>query len=178
MKLTLLAPALLALAVAFTTTSALPVDEDSIEARSSPESSLTERGGGGDDYYKDYYSNPKKCPKYRPYSYPDPRGYKLDYGPICAANNAPGYMGYHFLPKYDPKLCAKYCDEAFPDAKGGPCKYFNIWEGEIDKGKKDPTYTCSLYYKKLDKWSATNYGDGVNKVKVTNSRGYYKKHGW
>ncbi|PWN21895.1 hypothetical protein BCV69DRAFT_243142, partial [Microstroma glucosiphilum] len=87
-----------------------------------------------------------------------PKGYKLDYGPICAANNAPGYMGYYFLDKYDPKACAKHCDDAYPDAKGGPCKYFNIWEGEIDKGEKPPTYTCSLYYKKLDESSATNHG--------------------
>lgn len=93
-----------------------------------------------------------------------PSGYELTYGPTSGANNAPGYMGFNFLTQYDPAACAKLCN-----ANAG-CASFNIWRGVVNGDPR--TYTCSMYRSVVDQSTAVNYGDDVNKVKVTYSRGY------
>ncbi|KAJ7654438.1 hypothetical protein DFH06DRAFT_514629 [Mycena polygramma] len=97
-----------------------------------------------------------------------PKGYELVFGPISAANNAPGYMGFELLSKYDPSACAVRCNQRGPDAAGGACKYFNIWRA-VEEGKPT-TYTCSMYYIPADQSTATNTGQGS--LAVTQSRGY------
>ncbi|KAG5642425.1 hypothetical protein DXG03_002799 [Asterophora parasitica] len=71
-----------------------------------------------------------------------PDGYELVFGPVYGANNAPGYMGYVFLDKYDVNACATACNNRDPDPQGGPCQYFNIWRALV--GGVPTTYTCSL----------------------------------
>ncbi|KAJ6515071.1 hypothetical protein C8R47DRAFT_1063829 [Mycena vitilis] len=97
-----------------------------------------------------------------------PEGYEPVFGPIFAANNAPGYMGFVLLTKYDPSACAVQCNQRGSDAAGGACKYFNIWRA-VDEGKPT-TYTCSMYYIPTDQSTATNTGQGS--LAVTQSRGY------
>ncbi|KAK7025236.1 fruit-body specific protein a, partial [Favolaschia claudopus] len=97
-----------------------------------------------------------------------PSGYELVFGPISAANNAPGYMGFAFLNKYDVSACAKLCDTRGTDSAGGVCQYFNIWRAIIQN--KPRTYTCAMYYLPTDNSTATNTGQGP--LSVTRSRGY------
>lgn len=93
-----------------------------------------------------------------------PSGYELTYGPTNGANNAPGYLGFNFLTQYDPSACAKLCNDK------QDCVSFNIWRGVVNGDPR--TYTCSMYSTVVDQSTAVNYGDDVNKVKVTYSRGY------
>ncbi|CAO1627796.1 unnamed protein product [Sympodiomycopsis kandeliae] len=106
-------------------------------------------------------------PTYPPQDYcPTPRGYKLTYGPIDAANNDPTYLTFKFLPAYDTDACAKFCNDT------PRCASFNIWQGIVD-GRKQ-TNTCAIYKGVVTQATAKNTGDAVNKVKVTKSRGYKK----
>ncbi|KAG6831790.1 hypothetical protein H0H92_007467 [Tricholoma furcatifolium] len=100
-----------------------------------------------------------------------PDGYELVFGPTDGANNAPGYMGFAFLDKYDVSACATLCDNRDPDPVGGHCKYFNIWRALVDG--QPTTYTCSMYFFPSDSSTADNYGQGD--LQVTWSRGYRKK---
>ncbi|KAJ7043695.1 hypothetical protein C8F04DRAFT_727388 [Mycena alexandri] len=97
-----------------------------------------------------------------------PEGYELVFGPISAANNAPGYMGFAFLSKYNPSACAKLCNERGPDASGGACKYFNIWRALVYG--LPTTYICAMYSATTDASTALNTGQGP--LSVTRSRGY------
>ncbi|KAJ6581601.1 hypothetical protein B0H19DRAFT_513678 [Mycena capillaripes] len=97
-----------------------------------------------------------------------PEGYKQVFGPISAANNAPGYMGFAFLTKYDPSACATLCNRRGPDSAGGACKYFNIWRAVVQG--IPTTYTCAMYSAPTDASTAVNTGQGS--LAVTLSRGY------
>ncbi|KAJ7170497.1 hypothetical protein C8R43DRAFT_1085448 [Mycena crocata] len=97
-----------------------------------------------------------------------PAGYELVFGPISAANNAPGYMGFAFLDKYDPSACATLCNKRGPDSVGGACKYFNIWRALV-RGVPT-TYTCAMYSAPTNASTAVNTGQGH--LTVTLSRGY------
>lgn len=97
-----------------------------------------------------------------------PDGYSLVFGPTNGANNAPGYMGFAFLTKYDVQACADLCNTRGADANGGGCQYFNIWRAVVNGSPT--TYTCSMYYVPSDASTAVNYGQGD--LKVTFSRGY------
>ncbi|KAG6918640.1 hypothetical protein DXG01_012759 [Tephrocybe rancida] len=100
-----------------------------------------------------------------------PKGYELVFGPTDGANNAPGYMGFAFIDKYDVNACASLCDHRDPDPQGGHCKYFNIWRAVVNG--QPTTYTCSMYFFPADSSTAVNYGQGP--LKVTWSRGYRKR---
>ncbi|KAJ7615453.1 hypothetical protein FB45DRAFT_1008372 [Roridomyces roridus] len=97
-----------------------------------------------------------------------PDGYELVFGPTNGANNAPGYMGFAYLNRYDPGECAVLCNARGYDSVGGVCQYFNIWRA-VEKGVPT-TYTCSMYYLPANASTAINYGQGD--LKVTLSRGY------
>jgi hypothetical protein len=97
-----------------------------------------------------------------------PDGYELVFGPIDGANNAPGYMGFAFLDRYDVDACAHECNVRGADSIGGACQYFNIWRAVVNGNPT--TYTCSMYFIVADASSATNTGQGD--LKVTFSRGY------
>ncbi|KAJ7302501.1 hypothetical protein DFH08DRAFT_905103 [Mycena albidolilacea] len=100
-----------------------------------------------------------------------PDGYELVFGPTGGANNAPGYMGFSFLDKYDVDACALLCNGRGVDSNGGGCAYFNIWRAVVDG--VPTTYTCSMYYLAADESTAVNYGQGS--LVVTLSRGYARK---
>ncbi|KAJ4479930.1 hypothetical protein J3R30DRAFT_3701078 [Lentinula aciculospora] len=87
---------------------------------------------------------------------------------LDGANEAPGYMGFVFLNKYDVDACAAICNNQDPSDVGGSCKYFNIWRAVVDG--VPTTYTCALYYIPADPSTAINYGQGS--LSVTQSRGY------
>ncbi|TFK20799.1 hypothetical protein FA15DRAFT_759121 [Coprinopsis marcescibilis] len=97
-----------------------------------------------------------------------PEGYEYVFGPIDAANNANGYMGYTFLETYDVDVCATECNQRGADPVGGICKYFNIWRAVVDG--IPTTYTCAMYFEATDASTAVNAGQG--NLKVTYSRGY------
>ncbi|TFK66970.1 hypothetical protein BDN72DRAFT_125476 [Pluteus cervinus] len=100
-----------------------------------------------------------------------PAGYELVFGsPTDGANNAPGYMGFAFLDKYDVQACANLCDTRGADPVGGACKFFNIWRAVVNGNPT--TYTCSMYYEVADESTAVNFGQGD--LVVTFSRGYAK----
>ncbi|KAG6890660.1 hypothetical protein C0992_000230, partial [Termitomyces sp. T32_za158] len=99
---------------------------------------------------------------------PVPDGYELVFGPTDGANNAPGYMGFAFIDKYDASACAALCNARDADTHGGACAYFNIWRALVDG--VPTTYTCAFYYIPTDASTAVNYGQGS--LKVTYSRGY------
>jgi len=99
---------------------------------------------------------------------PVPEGYQLVFGPTNGANNAPGYMGFAFLDRYDVDACAQLCNTRGADSNGGACQYFNIWRAVVNGNPT--TYTCSMYFIVADASSATNTGQGD--LKVTFSRGY------
>ncbi|KAJ6518882.1 hypothetical protein C8R45DRAFT_1048064 [Mycena sanguinolenta] len=99
---------------------------------------------------------------------PPPPGYELVFGPIGAANNAAGYMGYAMLDQYDVSACAQLCSMRPPDSVGGACKYFNIWRAVVHG--KPKTYTCAMYSAPTDQSTAVNIGQGT--LSVTLSRGY------
>ncbi|KAH6904684.1 hypothetical protein BKA70DRAFT_528375 [Coprinopsis sp. MPI-PUGE-AT-0042] len=101
-----------------------------------------------------------------------PEGYELVFGPTNGANNAPGYMGFAFLDKYDVDACAAECNKRGADGQGGACQYFNIWRAVVNGNPT--TYTCSMYYLVSDESTAVNYGQGD--LKVTYSRGYKRKN--
>ncbi|KAJ7486596.1 hypothetical protein FB451DRAFT_1362915 [Mycena latifolia] len=101
-----------------------------------------------------------------------PEGYELVFGPTGGANNAPGYMGFAFINKYDVDACAQLCNTRGADRVGGACQYFNIWRAVVNGA---PTaYTCSMYYLVADESTAVNTGQGD--LKVTYSRGYARKN--
>ncbi|KXN92682.1 hypothetical protein AN958_00352 [Leucoagaricus sp. SymC.cos] len=102
---------------------------------------------------------------------PAPEGYELTFGPSDGANNAPGYMGFAFIDKYDVDACAQLCNTRGPDGNGGACQYFNIWRAVVNG--VPTTYTCSFYYLVSDESTANNFGQGD--LKVTFSRGYKRK---
>ncbi|KAJ7625788.1 hypothetical protein FB45DRAFT_922306 [Roridomyces roridus] len=93
---------------------------------------------------------------------PTPEGYDLVFGPTGGANNAPGYMGFAFLDRYDPEACATLCNGRGYDPVGGVCQYFNIWRAVVDG-----------YYLVADESTAVNFGQGD--LVVTLSRGYARK---
>ncbi|KIJ50323.1 hypothetical protein M422DRAFT_245576 [Sphaerobolus stellatus SS14] len=97
-----------------------------------------------------------------------PDGYSLVFGPTGGANNAPGYMGFVFIDKYDVEACAQICNTRQPDPNGGACQYFNIWRAVVSG--IPTTYTCSLYFIPTDNSTAVNFGQGD--LVVTLSRGY------
>ncbi|KAJ7148547.1 hypothetical protein C8R43DRAFT_521131 [Mycena crocata] len=97
-----------------------------------------------------------------------PEGYELVFGPTGGANNAPGYMGFAFIDKYDVGACAALCSTRGADRVGGGCAYFNIWRAVVSG--VPTTYTCSMYYLVADESTAVNFGQGD--LKVTLSRGY------
>ncbi|KAJ7180740.1 hypothetical protein C8R46DRAFT_1211047 [Mycena filopes] len=115
-----------------------------------------------------------------------PEGYELVFGPISAANEAAGYMGFAFLDKYDPSACAKLCNQRGPDASGGACKYFNIWRALVHG--IPTTYTCSMvrrspsprlltlsivfYSTPPPRTASTALNTGQGPLSVTRSRGY------
>ncbi|KAJ3507365.1 hypothetical protein NMY22_g16954 [Coprinellus aureogranulatus] len=101
-----------------------------------------------------------------------PEGYELVFGPLNGANNAPGYMGFAFLDKYDVDACARECNHRGADGNGGACQYFNIWRAVVSG--VPTTYTCSMYFIVADASSAVNTGQGD--LKVTFSRGYKRKN--
>ncbi|KAJ8073755.1 hypothetical protein PM082_012033 [Marasmius tenuissimus] len=103
---------------------------------------------------------------------PVPGGYEAVFGPLDGANNAPGYMGFAFLDRYDVQACANLCNTRGYDSQGGACTYFNIWRAVITDQPR--TYTCSMYYLPADASTAVNYGQGT--LKVTQSRGYRRKN--
>ncbi|KAL0578875.1 hypothetical protein V5O48_003108 [Marasmius crinis-equi] len=103
---------------------------------------------------------------------PVPDGYEAVFGPLDGANNAPGYMGFAFLDRYDVQACADLCNSRGVDSQGGACAYFNIWRAVITDQPR--TYTCSMYYLPTDASTAVNYGQG--NLKVTQSRGYRRKN--
>ncbi|KAJ6582353.1 hypothetical protein B0H19DRAFT_526848 [Mycena capillaripes] len=100
-----------------------------------------------------------------------PDGYELVFGPTGGANNAPGYMGFAFIDKYDVDACAQLCNGRGADPNGGGCAYFNIWRAVVDG--LPTTYTCSMYYLVADESTAVNFGQGP--LVVTLSRGYARK---
>ncbi|KAF5346472.1 hypothetical protein D9756_010062 [Leucocoprinus leucothites] len=102
---------------------------------------------------------------------PAPEGYELTFGPTGGANNAPGYMGFAFIDRYDVDACAQLCNTRGPDGNGGACQYFNIWRAVVNGNPT--TYTCSFYYLVSDASTANNFGQGD--LKVTYSRGYKRK---
>ncbi|KAJ7301698.1 hypothetical protein DFH08DRAFT_1090122 [Mycena albidolilacea] len=97
-----------------------------------------------------------------------PVGYEPVFGPTDGANNAPGYMGFAFIDKYDVDACAQLCNTRGVDPIGGGCAYFNIWRALVDG--LPTTYTCSMYYLVADESTAVNFGQGD--LLVTYSRGY------
>ncbi|KAF6752071.1 hypothetical protein DFP72DRAFT_906001 [Ephemerocybe angulata] len=101
-----------------------------------------------------------------------PEGYELVFGPLDGANNAPGYMGFAFLDKYDVDACARECNRRGADGNGGACQYFNIWRAVVSG--VPTTYTCSMYFIVADASTAVNTGQGD--LKVTFSRGYSRKN--
>ncbi|KAJ6511634.1 hypothetical protein DFH09DRAFT_1100386 [Mycena vulgaris] len=100
-----------------------------------------------------------------------PEGYELVFGPTGGANNAPGYMGFAFIDKYDVDACAQLCNTRGADRNGGGCAYFNIWRAVVSG--VPTTYTCSMYYLVADESTAVNFGQGD--LVVTLSRGYRRK---
>ncbi|KAL0571390.1 hypothetical protein V5O48_010578 [Marasmius crinis-equi] len=95
-------------------------------------------------------------------------GYEQVFGPLTVANNAPHYMGFVLLDRYDPAMCGQECNKRGIDRLGGACKYFNIWRAVVDH--KPKSYTCAMYYIPTDRSTATNHGQG--NLSVTLSRGY------
>ncbi|KAJ4487605.1 hypothetical protein J3R30DRAFT_3654104 [Lentinula aciculospora] len=89
---------------------------------------------------------------------PTPPGYSKTFGPTNGANNAPGYMGFAFIDKYDVQACADLCNTRGADPVGGACEYFNIWRATVDG--IPTTYTCSMYYIPSDNSTAVNFGQG------------------
>ncbi|KAJ7589536.1 hypothetical protein C8J56DRAFT_1076194 [Mycena floridula] len=100
-----------------------------------------------------------------------PDGYELVFGPLDGANNAPGYMGFAFLDRYDVDACAQLCNTRGADGSGGVCQFVNIWRAVVNGNPT--TYTCSFYYVTADASTAVNFGQGD--LKVTFSRGYRRK---
>ncbi|KAJ7597742.1 hypothetical protein C8J56DRAFT_327407 [Mycena floridula] len=100
-----------------------------------------------------------------------PDGYELVFGPLDGANNAPGYMGFAFLDRYDVDACAQLCNTRGADGSGGVCQFVNIWRAVVNGNPT--TYTCSFYYVPADASTAVNFGQGD--LKVTLSRGYRRK---
>ncbi|KJA22232.1 hypothetical protein HYPSUDRAFT_41120 [Hypholoma sublateritium FD-334 SS-4] len=98
----------------------------------------------------------------------DPEGYELVFGPLDGANNAPGYMGFAFLDRYDVNACAALCNTRGADSQGGACQFFNIWRAVVNG--VPTTYTCSMYFIVADATTAVNTGQGD--LQVTFSRGY------
>jgi hypothetical protein len=98
----------------------------------------------------------------------DPAGYTLVFGPTDGANNAPGYMGFAFLDRYDVDACAQQCNTRGADSVGGACQYFNIWRALVNG--IPTTYTCSMYFLVTNESTAVNTGQGD--LEVTFSRGY------
>ncbi|KAF8989953.1 hypothetical protein BDQ17DRAFT_1372527 [Cyathus striatus] len=103
---------------------------------------------------------------------PTPEGYELVFGPIGGANNAPGYMGFVFLDRYDVEACAQQCNTRGADPMGGACQFFNIWRAVVNG--LPTTYTCSMYFIPADASTAVNTGQGD--LVVTFSRGYQRKN--
>jgi hypothetical protein len=101
-----------------------------------------------------------------------PEGYELVFGPTNGANNAPGYMGFAFLDRYDVDACALECNHRGADGQGGACQYFNIWRAVVNGNPT--TYTCSMYFIVADASTAVNTGQGD--LQVTFSRGYRRKN--
>ncbi|PPR02255.1 hypothetical protein CVT26_011723 [Gymnopilus dilepis] len=103
---------------------------------------------------------------------PTPDGYELVFGPTNGANNAPGYMGFAFLDRYDVEACAEQCNQRGADSQGGACQFFNIWRAVVNGNPT--TYTCSMYFLVADESTAVNTGQGD--LQVTFSRGYARKN--
>ncbi|KAF9480573.1 hypothetical protein BDN70DRAFT_920423 [Pholiota conissans] len=100
-----------------------------------------------------------------------PKFFELTFGPIGAANNADGYMGFVSLETYDVNACATSCNTRGFDSSSGPCIFFNIWTAVVN-GSATST-VCSLYNTVTDNSTATNTGQGD--LVVTASRGYSRK---
>ncbi|KAI8803374.1 hypothetical protein BJ742DRAFT_503250 [Cladochytrium replicatum] len=97
-----------------------------------------------------------------------PWGYALTFGPLTAANIAPGIINTILLSQYDIQACADLCSST-ADSKGRSCVYFNIWRA-IENGVPK-SYTCSLYYYMTNSTTATFTGKDA--IAVTYSRGYH-----
>ncbi|KAF8896757.1 hypothetical protein CPB84DRAFT_1848117 [Gymnopilus junonius] len=92
---------------------------------------------------------------------PTPDGYELVFGPTNGANNAPGYMGFAFLDRYDVEACAEQCNQRGADSAGGACQFFNIWRAVVNGNPT--TYTCSMYFIPADESTAVNTGRATSK---------------
>ncbi|KAF8178700.1 hypothetical protein BJ912DRAFT_649320 [Pholiota molesta] len=99
-----------------------------------------------------------------------PEGYELIFGPINAATNAQGYMGFAFLDRFDVDACAQQCNARGADAQGGECQFFNIWRALVNG--IPTTYTCAMYFIPTNASTADNFGQG--NLLVTLSRGYQR----
>ncbi|KIJ28262.1 hypothetical protein M422DRAFT_270497 [Sphaerobolus stellatus SS14] len=85
-----------------------------------------------------------------------PEGYEYVFGPTGGANNAPGYMGFTFIDRYDVGACAQLCNNRGADPNGGVCQYFNIWRALVNG--IPTTYTFAFYYIPTNNSTAcTNY---------------------
>ncbi|KIJ30278.1 hypothetical protein M422DRAFT_131217, partial [Sphaerobolus stellatus SS14] len=89
---------------------------------------------------------------------PDPRFFQLTYGPINAANNADGYMGFVALDSYDVAGCAQQCNTRTTFNTTGPCIFFNLWTAVVNG--TETSHVCSLYSIFTDNSTAVNTGQG------------------
>jgi len=99
---------------------------------------------------------------------PIPQDYELVFDSLGSANEAPGYMGFALIDKYDVNACAALCDTRKPDPVGGACEYFNVWRALVNG--LPTTNTCAFYYLPTDAFTAMNHGQGDLQVEF--SRGY------
>ncbi|PPQ98297.1 hypothetical protein CVT26_013492 [Gymnopilus dilepis] len=97
-----------------------------------------------------------------------PQFFEETFGPINAASNANGYMGFVLLDTYDVDACAQHCNTRAFDENSGPCIFFNIWQAVVSGAPS--AITCSLYNTDTDASTATNTGQG--NLQVSLSRGF------
>ncbi|KAF8888173.1 hypothetical protein CPB84DRAFT_1786382 [Gymnopilus junonius] len=97
-----------------------------------------------------------------------PALFEETFGPISAANNADGYMGFELLSTYDVNACAQQCNTRAFDETSGPCIFFNIWQAVVNGTPS--AITCSLYNTFTDASTATNTGQGT--LQISLSRGF------
>ncbi|TFK18627.1 hypothetical protein FA15DRAFT_689757 [Coprinopsis marcescibilis] len=100
-----------------------------------------------------------------------PEGYALVFE-SDKATEAPAYMEFFLLDKYDVDTCARECNQHAPDSIGGVCQFFNIWRAVIDG--VPVTYVCVLFSLPTDE--ATAIYPGEDDVQVTLSRGYMRQN--
>ncbi|KAF9480588.1 hypothetical protein BDN70DRAFT_603567 [Pholiota conissans] len=100
-----------------------------------------------------------------------PKYFERTFGPINAASNAGGYIGFVTFPSYDVNACAASCNAHGFNTTGGPCVFFNIWTAVINGASGNTV--CSLYNSVAANSTSTYTGQGD--LIVTASRGYKRK---